>query len=82
MIKEAPQNIRKLDIINNPPPVNFVVQDVQPFYYAAESFDHFLQQLEDYSQTFYKPFYLTYDVRRNSYDADRALQLVAPPEDN
>lgn len=82
MIKEAPQNIRKLDIINNPPPVNFVVQDVQPFYYAAESFDHFLQQLEDYSKTFYKPFYLTYDVRRNSYDADRALQLVAPPEDN
>jgi phenylalanine-4-hydroxylase len=82
MIKESPQNIYKLDIINNPPPVNFVVQDVQPFYYAAESFDNFLQQLEDYSKTFYKPFYMTYDERNNSFEVDRALQLIAPLEDN
>src|SRR3990167_3512948 len=81
MIKENPKNILKLDIINNPPPVNFVVQDVQPFYYEAQSFDHFLEQLEDYSKTFYKPFYLTYDQRNNCYEADRALHLLAPPED-
>ena len=27
------KDLRELDLINKPPPVNFVVQDVQPFYY-------------------------------------------------
>jgi phenylalanine-4-hydroxylase len=29
----ACQDIRELDLVNNPPPVDFIVQDVQPFYY-------------------------------------------------
>lgn len=79
MLKEHPDKFYSLDIINNPVPVDFVVQDVQPFYYVAESFRKCINQLEDFSQTYYKPFNLRYDQRNNSYEPDRALKMRAQP---
>ena len=75
MIKNHRDKIYKLDLINNPPPTKFVVQDVQPFYYAAESFDNCLEQLDHYAESFYKPFHLIYDEKSNSYDCDRSIKM-------
>ena len=80
IINNHRDKIYRLDIINNPVPTKFVVQDVQPFYYAADSFDNFLQQLEDYAAIYYKPFNLSYDHKNNSYESDRALYLRKPDE--
>ena len=80
MVKNHPDKIYRLDIINNPVPVKFVVQDVQPFFYAADSFQNCLQQLEDYAETFYKPFNLSYDKRNNSYEIDREIEMKPQAE--
>ncbi|WP_333731483.1 hypothetical protein, partial [Listeria monocytogenes] len=79
MLKEQPDKFYPLDIVNSPVPTDFVVQDVQPFYYVAESFRKCINQLEDFSQTYYKPFNLRYDQRNNSYEPDRALKMRAQP---
>lgn len=50
------KNLRELDIINGTVPSEIVLQDLQPYFYVAKSFDHMLKQLEDYSKTFEKPF--------------------------
>lgn len=73
------QNLRELEILNNPPPVNFVVQDVQPFYYMAKSFDNVLEQLEDLAETWPKNFELSYDVANNAYIADRTVVMKDRP---
>jgi phenylalanine-4-hydroxylase len=72
-------DIRELDLVNNPPPVEFVVQDVQPFYYRANSFKDVLHQLEDLSDSLYKPFKLTYDYSSNGYILDRAIIMEDQP---
>lgn len=82
MIKEHPELIYKLDIIKNPVPTTFVVQDVQPFYYSADSFDDFLKQLEVYANNFTKPFALIYDKKSNSYTTDRPVIMLDSPEDD
>lgn len=74
------KDLRELDLINKPPPVNFVVQDVQPFYYQAKSFQNVLYQLEDFSDSLYRPFHLTYDWRNNSYCIDRAVIMQEQSE--
>jgi len=75
MAENHRDKIYRLDIINNPPPTKFVVQDVQPYYYAADSFDNCLEQLEAYSESTYKPFQLKYNEKDNSYEADRAFVM-------
>lgn len=75
MIKNHRDKIYKLDLVNNPPPTKFVVQDVQPFYYAAESFDNCLEQLDHYAESFYKPFHLIYDESKNAYECDRSIRM-------
>lgn len=80
MIKNHKDKIYRLDIINNPVPVKFVVQDVQPFYYAADSFKNFLEQLERYAETFHKPFNLRYDQATNSFEVDRAIDMKSKPD--
>ena len=74
-------DVRDLDLINNPPPVNFIVQDVQPFYYRASSFQNVLHQLEDLSDSIYKPFHMTYDFKKNSYSMDRAIIMKDQPSE-
>lgn len=81
IIREQPANIRRLDIINDPVPIDFVVQDVQPFYYAADSFDDFIEQLDDFAKISASKFLLRYDTITNSYESDRAL-LLKHPEDS
>ena len=75
----ASKDIRPLDLIKSPPPINFVVQDVQPFYYCAKSFQDVLTQLEDLSDSIYKPFHMIYDFRSNSYSLDRAVIMEDHP---
>lgn len=75
MIKNHREKIYRLDLVNNPPPTKFVVQDVQPFYYAADSFDNCLEQLDHYAESFYKPFHLIYDEKTNSYECDRSIKM-------
>lgn len=65
--------IHRLDILESPPPIKFVIQDVQPFYYAADSFDDCLEQLKAYSNTLKKPFNLIYNEKTSIYDVDRAI---------
>lgn len=77
IIRESPKNILKLDLVNNPPPVIINDQDVQEFYYVAQSFGDFLSQIEAYSTTFHKPFTLVYDEQHNSFEVDRALQILS-----
>jgi phenylalanine-4-hydroxylase len=68
---------RPLDLIDNPPPVDFVVQDVQPFYVVAESFQDTLDQLEHLGNSFYKPFNLIYNEDENGYEVDRSVHMNA-----
>lgn len=75
------EDIRELDLINNPPPVKFIVQDVQPFYYQAKSFQDVIIQLEDLSDSLYRPFHTTYDFRTNSYSLDRAVIMKDQPQE-
>lgn len=82
MVKDHRDKIYKLDLINNPVPVKFVVQDVQPFYYAAESFEDFLKNLNEFGESFKKPFNLIYDWKTNSYQPDRAIQMKSFEETN
>ena len=77
MAESHRDKIYRLDIINNPPPTKFVIQDVQPFYFAADSFDNCLDQLENYSESTFKPFLLKYNEKDNSYEPDRAIMLKA-----
>ena len=81
MIREQPANIRRLDIINDPVPVDFVVQDVQPFFYAADSFDDFIDQLDEFARVSPTKFHLRYDNITNSFESDRAL-ILKKPEDS
>lgn len=73
--------LRELDVVNNPPPVNFVVQDVQPFYYVAKSFQNVLEQLQDLNESWPKRFNLSYDAEGNSFVADRAVVLKERPKE-
>lgn len=76
----ASKELKKLDILNNPPPVDFVIQDVQPFYYMAKNFDDVLEQLEDLAETWPKKFELSYDVANNVYIADRTVVVKDKPD--
>ena len=67
--------IYRLDILKSPPPIKFVIQDVQPFFYASDSFDDCLEQLKAYSNTVKKPFNLIYNEKTNRYDVDRAIVM-------
>jgi phenylalanine-4-hydroxylase len=75
------EDIRKLDLVHNPPPVEFGVLDVQPFYYAANSFHDALDQLEVLAKNiFKKPFNLEYDEKTNSFEIDRFIEMYGKPE--
>lgn len=74
------QELRELDLINAPPPVDFVVQDVQPFYYIAKSFADVLEQLEDLGEHWHKSFELSYDVNENGFLPDRQVIMKERPE--
>ena len=75
MMRESPEKFITLDIIDNPPPRKFVIQDVQPFYYVADSFDNFIDQLDEHSRISPTYFQLRYDNITNSYESDRALDF-------
>lgn len=72
-IKNRRDKIIDLDIINNELPSTIIVQDLQPYFYLAESFDSFLIQLENYSHGVHRPFNLEYNKEKNSFEPDRAL---------
>jgi phenylalanine-4-hydroxylase len=69
------EDIRDLEIIENPTPLKLLVQDLQPYFYRASSFEDVIQQLEDLSKSMHKPFNVTYDVATNSYEVDRAINM-------
>lgn len=79
LINKNPDYLFPLDIINNPVPTHFIIQDVQPFYYVADSFDSVMEQIKQYSQFMHKPFNLKYDHKTNSYEVDRSILMKPIP---
>ncbi len=40
------KNYRKLDLTKSFPPTEYVIQDLQPFFYYIEAFEEYKEQLE------------------------------------
>lgn len=76
------KDVRRLNLIDEMVPVDFVIQDVQPFYYYAKSFEDVLEELRGYSNRFYKPFHLSYNYGNNSVDIDRAIRMLDRVEED
>jgi phenylalanine-4-hydroxylase len=76
---ESCPELRELDILNYPVPTDLCFQDIQPYFYCAKSFSHVLDQLETFSQEFDRPFGLTYNVKENSYELDREINMGEMP---
>ena len=73
-ILQNPQNrLKRLDITQNDFPTELIIQDVQPVFYVAESFEDYLRQLEIYASNFKKPFNLRYVESTNSYEIDNSV---------
>ena len=75
ILNDPQDRLRPLDISNQKLPQDIIIQDVQPFFYVAESFDDFMRQLDVYASTFKKPFNLHYKASTNSYDIDRSIRM-------
>lgn len=70
--------IYKLDLEKEHPPVDFVIQDVQPFYYYIEEFKDYLDQLELLSQATRKKFNFNFDEKSENMFIDRRIRVFDP----
>ena len=68
------EDIRKLDIEKSYPPTEYVVQDVQPFYYYIEEFEEYFVQLERMAEKYKKPFKYCFDKNSEFLYIDRKLE--------
>lgn len=74
------EDLRKLNVAKSYPPTEYVVQDVQPFYYYIEEFEEYLNQLENMSEKYKKPFKYCFDKNSEFLYIDRQLETF--PEDH
>ena len=57
-------------------PDDVVVQDVQPHYYYAKSFEDVCEQLDEYGRLIGRPFNCHYDFVNNKIITDRCLEFT------
>ncbi len=74
------KDIRTLDLQKEYPPVDFVVQDVQPFYYYINRFDEYLEHLKQLGNQMNKIFKYTIDKDSKSLFVDRKIQVFDESE--
>ena len=67
--------IYKLDLEKDYPPVDFVVQDVQPFYYYIEKFDEYRDQLSLLDSQINKLFKYNFDRKSEHMHIDRRIRV-------
>lgn len=74
------KDLRKLDISKHFPPTEFVIQDVQPFYYYIDDFSELLKHLRLLSTKFAKPFKYTMNSDSTAMYIDRTIETY--PEES
>ena len=67
IISEGLNKFKKLDILNESLPIDLELQDLQPYYYVADSFDSFLRQLDEYANRHKSSLQLEYNEKTNSF---------------
>ena len=72
--KTSPDALLRLDLANSPIQKTFNDQDVQQFYYLADSFGSFVHQIEHLVKTFPKNVDLIYDRSSNSFTSRTDLK--------
>lgn len=81
LFRSKPEVFRPLRITKGGDfPTNLVLQDLQPFYYIAESFNDFLHQLDEYASDYSRQFDVMYDSTTNSIRTSVPVSLIHPHE--
>ena len=70
--------IYKLDLEKEHPPLDFVVQDVQPFYYYIDRFEDYLEQLNLLGTQMRKKFNYNFDSESKNMFIDRRIRVFDP----
>jgi len=71
------KDVRPLDLQKEYPPVDFVVQDVQPFYYSISRFDEYLEQLRLLSMQMNRIFKYNMDKDSKFLFVDRKIEVMS-----
>lgn len=74
--------IYKLDLAREYPPVDFVVQDVQPFYYYIDRFEEYLNQLTLLANQTNKLFNYNFDAKSEHMYIDRKIKVYESNENH
>lgn len=74
MVREHPGMFLQLDV-SKAVPLDLVTQDLQPFYYVAESFEDCIRQLRQYSEQHTRRVRLRHNAVTNSFESDQTFQM-------